>query len=421
MGVGGLAPVRLGGARMTVAKSQAPVLLSRKRFEKLLILLVYIWVAEIGLYPIDSQMSLEIIKPFEQPIRYAGFLACSLLFTLNWRQATSSIRWEDKAFLGIWCLVAISTLINWRTSSLTFLPMMLAFLCACMTIRSLSFDGVAFIARLMRWTLYGSIMVSLLLPQYGLMAGDHLGRWRGLFLHKNQLGAFAAYFFILALFLPGYAHPARRALDVALAALVLVNAESSTALGAVLIALPVCLLVAARGRLPTIILSLLTIFIASLGIFFITHSEEGIFGLLGRDSTFSGRTLIWNFFMPLVMQRPWLGWGYGSTVIYGDYVAVAQATIWSNLRSTHNGYITIALAGGIGSLAIFVTTILRKLLREVWSRFGRTETLGIIIIYSVSNFVEAWFGFSVCLALLLFLIIGSPRVANSGLSGSYGG
>jgi O-antigen ligase len=76
---------------------------------------------------------------------------------------------------------------------------------------------------------------------------------------------------------------------------------------------------------------------------------------LGRDSTFSGRTLIWQVAWEYVAPRPLLGYGFGATTYGGFARTILQ---WLGVDSPHNGYLDLTLSIGIVGLLVFVLSVL---------------------------------------------------------------
>ena len=76
---------------------------------------------------------------------------------------------------------------------------------------------------------------------------------------------------------------------------------------------------------------------------------------VGRDATFSGRTLIWSI-LPRFVGNPWLGAGYES-FLSGSRLVQLKAIIDQTFQEAHNGYLEVWLnLGWIGVLlfALFV-------------------------------------------------------------------
>jgi O-antigen ligase len=94
---------------------------------------------------------------------------------------------------------------------------------------------------------------------------------------------------------------------------------------------------------------------------------------VGRDATFSGRTVIWHI-LPSLVRNPWLGAGY-ETYLSGPRLVQLKAIIDKTFQEAHNGYLEVWLnLGWIGSslFALLVVTGYRKIVVA----FGRDPALG---------------------------------------------
>lgn len=85
---------------------------------------------------------------------------------------------------------------------------------------------------------------------------------------------------------------------------------------------------------------------------------------LGKDVTFTGRTLIWETVLLHIISSPIFGQGY----LTGDQMAMLiDGNIWSARRSAHNMYLQFLFDGGIILLAVMIAffySISRKIIHE---------------------------------------------------------
>jgi len=72
---------------------------------------------------------------------------------------------------------------------------------------------------------------------------------------------------------------------------------------------------------------------------------------LGRDTTFSGRTVIWHI-LPTFVRNPWLGAGY-ETFLMGPRLVQLKAIIDKTFQEAHNGYIEVWLNLGWIGVSLF--------------------------------------------------------------------
>jgi O-antigen ligase len=228
----------------------------------------------------------------------------------------------------------------------------------------------------------------------------HYGGYFGYFLGKNYLGEFSAIPCLLSLheiFYPGR----RRAFGIivfAIAIVLLFLANSKTALGIVLLApllAGLTLIVRKISRLsPAIILFSLPLFYAVLS------SVSGfnlnrVSYIIYRDSTFTGRSIIWDFASYEISRRPLLGWGYQSFWLVGDDApSVIEAPGFiKQMPNAHNGYYDTTLEMGYTGyilLLIFLLATLHAVGRmadraplRAWS------ALSIVLFIIIYNYLES--------------------------------
>jgi len=220
---------------------------------------------------------------------------------------------------------------------------------------------------LLAWT-YGLLLVlsfffAVAIPQYGLMAGVHEGALRGVFTHKNQFGAFMApggVIFLLNAFRgEKYSWVYWGLLVLNCGAMVM--SQSTTALGTFAVMLLLCLIYRIfRWRYEVMISAVLAVTLVGLAILIWIAGYVGsdsLVGLVGKDTTLSGRTDIWKYVWDQIQLRPWLG--YGLAAFWNGYdgpsgyiqLAMRIAVIYA-----HNGFLDIWLSIGLVGLGIFLVS-----------------------------------------------------------------
>lgn len=252
------------------------------------------------------------------------------------------------------------------------------------------------------------------------------GGYSGYFGGKNYLGEFAVVMFLLALHEIRY-RGARLVVAIGFAitaVTLLVLSESKTSLGLALLMPPlaaVTLIAARKMRLSPATL-LLAIPIGY--IIFSTITGIGtnrISYMIYGDSSFTGRTVIWEFAKYEISQKPLLGWGYQSFWLSGPTApSILEAPGWvKEMPNAHNGYYDTLLETGyvgLGILLCFIFATLRAIGRIAKSDPIRAWSLLSLALYVIFyNFMESlWFrGFE--FLWILFLLIGAEaaRFAQS--------
>lgn len=161
-----------------------------------------------------------------------------------------------------------------------------------------------------------SFFFGLVMPAYGVMSSDFPGAWRGVYGGKNQLG-YAMSLATPTLLACAIANPQRRKLWLGFAAgalALIVLSTSKTALLSCMAGLCFLPVIALCRRHPA--LGTLAVFgaVSLVGLFaaILVLAPELVFKLIGRDATFTGRTLIWDAVKRQIDLQPLTGYGYGA-------------------------------------------------------------------------------------------------------------
>jgi exopolysaccharide production protein ExoQ len=207
-----------------------------------------------------------------------------------------------------------------------------------------------------------SFLLAVLVPSIGRHTGleavqyVHAGRWRGIFGHKNGLGPWAAYGTVF-LFTHSWMAGGPRlywwfARISAIACLIF--AESSTAVVMVLAMISAWAILQLLRRNSAGFVATLVGGIAVSAAILYYFAGEALFEFLGRDSTLSGRTLVWNLALQQFWERPLTGHGYLS--LGGEtFLVLLEQAIQQAILGAESGYLTLLLdLGLIGFLLFFV-------------------------------------------------------------------
>ena len=217
------------------------------------------------------------------------------------------------------------------------------------------------------------------IPKYGIMAGIHEGRWRGIYNHKNTLGKVIApglVVFLLSAF-NSKKYSWLFWMAFSLAFILLVRSSSTTSLinGICLIAVSISFRVF-RWRDNLMVPS--TITIASLGTIFyiiVSVTTEAILTALGKDTTLTGRGDMWPYIFEMIGKKPILGYGFGAFWYGPDTPSffIWRVTGWKPPNS-HNGFLDLWLQIGLVGLVIFVFGFLVITLPRAFYWVRRTRT-----------------------------------------------
>lgn len=240
--------------------------------------------------------------------------------------------------------------------------------------------------QLLAWTLgiagLSSAAVALALPRRGLMgleetaaeAYAHAGAWRGVFGHKNVLGRAMVLSALVFLFLANSSRKYRWVAWIGFGFSVglIVLSTSKTAL----VILPIVMALlplyrALRWKNTLAVFVLITLILVGGGVaLFLVSNPEWFLGVLGRDVTLTGRTVLWAAVFYKIWERPWLGYGYDGFWQGWDG---ESAFVWSLVRwevpNAHNGFFDLWLDLGLLGLSTFTLLFVKTCFRAAtWIR-----------------------------------------------------
>jgi exopolysaccharide production protein ExoQ len=299
--------------------------------------------------------------PFRAPTQMGIYFLTALLFLQNWRLTLRSMR-EAWLFWALLALVIASpawsvdrslsarTAVWLTATSLLGLYFDLRFPVR----RQLQFLGFVFAIVIVL-----SIDFVAFVPKLGLEPSIHAGAWRGAFVHRNSLGrAMALATLVYALLLL----TARRSLAfvivlIACAITLAIRSQSATApllIASLVLLVPLRGIIRIKGfSLPAAIIASCLV-VASVGWLAIANIDF-LLHLVGRDSTLSGRPLLWFSLLSVVQRKLLLGYGLlgfwkGSA---GDAAPIEALVGWKPGQA-HNGFIDLALDIGVLGLGLFL-------------------------------------------------------------------
>jgi O-antigen ligase len=218
--------------------------------------------------------------------------------------------------------------------------------------------------RLLLWT-FGlamglSILFAVLLPSFGIHQSDWVGRWRGIYTHKNTFGRNMGFSFFCFSLLALFGNRQHRWLGwtasaIAIALIILSGSVTPIFSSlAVIVLLPIYSLCRWRYSLKPLIfltIGLLNTIVLTL----VAANTAPLLAVFGRDPTFTGRTPLWAILAEIIQRRPLLGYGY-SAFWLGKGSAAEE--VWLRLSwqpdYAHNGYFDLALQLGFIGLSLFL-------------------------------------------------------------------
>jgi O-antigen ligase len=174
------------------------------------------------------------------------------------------------------------------------------------------------------------------------------------------------------------------------------------------------LLLEKRGkRIKAGILTAMTVFLILFGVAVVFSSGSGIrffASSAGRDATLTGRTLVWTSLLPVVIDNPILGKGFG-----GFWTSRTRELY--EISGAHSGYLDVLLGTGFIGLA-FLTMFLLSSCRKAHRELSRDLSWGLlwicylilILIHNIGESSVDSFTAQLTAILLFFTVCSSEKV-----------
>lgn len=365
---GGTASAWLGRVKDASA-SQYDVLPSI-RFGIALAALLLVFVGFQPFVDISTAAALEVVEGSEAATYFALLalvVAAFMFLPAGATRALRSLLRPVNLMIFAWLLLAVMVAPD-RFASLKrlFLSLAVFALAAMIPLLMGSLRGLA------RVLLIGALVVIclsylgvLLAPEYAIhQARDavepHLaGDWRGIYGHKNVTAAVMAGFVIVGFFCirSGMIFFGGAAMIAALGFLAASHGKSAT--GLIFVAFALGWMASGRrslwAKVCIALLPLALLNFLSVGSV-VSEGARAVLGLLPIDTTFTGRTEIWEFAIASIVDRPVTGYGYQA--FWGSEIVRSQSdkgADWAVLAATsHNSYVDLALTIGLPGLLFIV-------------------------------------------------------------------
>jgi O-antigen ligase len=230
------------------------------------------------------------------------------------------------------------------------------------------------ILRILVWTLSIAALLSVVfavaLPSYGISSNSR-GAWRGIYPHKNALGSLMGVNAVLLLLLKPRNWRYRWALwaGVGLSVSLVLLSTSKGALVSFLVLLTLLPLYRSlrwNYTLAIPFLITLLLIIGGLGIWLLENLDDIVVNKLGKDLTFTGRTVLWEAVIEMIQQRPLLGYGYSAfwRGWEGPSASLLNVGDWA-VPNSHNGILDLWLDLGLVGVIAFMLGLLMNFVRAV--------------------------------------------------------
>ena len=143
-----------------------------------------------------------------------------------------------------------------------------------------------------------------------------------------------------------------------------------------------------RGKFNKVPLFLALAVIALLGLSIVLAVDfepvNEFLAFLGKDSTLTGRTIIWERGADIIVQKPYLGLGYQAfweAPAYASDVMMIRAAVLESIGGFHNGYLEAIVATGIPGVVLYALLIVTAVAVTVRSAIKQSSPLHVASAY----------------------------------------
>ena len=207
------------------------------------------------------------------------------------------------------------------------------------------------------------------------------GDFRGIFSQKNVLGQVMVGGVLAALHCARIRGGFRSTCVIALCTIVAFMSKSSTSILTIFLLLWLDMLgrLYLKGGPIRILASCLAIVSVAITIYFVMNADL-IFNILGKDSSLTGRTLIWPYVIDEIGEKPILGWGFcafwSPLNPIGGRIAEAIGTTIA-IKNAHNGLLELLLEIGFVGTAFFIFLWVRNFVLALKCMNGPARQIGL--------------------------------------------
>lgn len=239
-----------------------------------------------------------------------------------------------------------------------------------------------------------SLAVYFINPEFGRMpewvGGKHVvgSRLAGIAGTANAVGYISAFTIVALYYHRKFFEEKTKILHLILTAgsfVALIMSNSKTAMVALVLSIALASLV--RPTLGKMLLCFVLVCLAI--IFSVTVDYDALFTVLSRSGdaqeiwTGTGRSAIWSVVVDMIAERPFFGWGYGSSVmILGERAALVGFTA----THSHNAFLQVALTTGLVGLFFFVGIFLTKIFYAI--KFRDQANVAFILFLLIDGITE---------------------------------
>jgi Lipid A core - O-antigen ligase and related enzymes len=230
------------------------------------------------------------------------------------------------------------------------------------------------------------------IPHYGLAVGEHLGKWQGIFTHKNTLGSFGTLAFSISFWYWLISKSKVAALSAVLASILVLGSQSTTAVGILLVLLIFNIVNVFPSIRKAIYKKRVWILLGLLSLSMFAVYATVTFGVDSSDEkygTFSNRNVIWIYIFAKAAMSPVFGYGLDQLSVANSLDGTDFASQVGFLAaSAHNGFMeTLYSLGVTGLITVFL--ILIVFVRNLANNKAFTLFLGYVFVFIIENTFES--------------------------------
>jgi exopolysaccharide production protein ExoQ len=253
-------------------------------------------------------------------------------------------------------------------------------------------------------SLFLSLFIVIIFPNWGLQGYEGDWVWRGIFDHKNRLGRVASLAFLASIIFQIRATKKVRILTFFLivsSLIVLIFSKSATSLvlSVTMSGFVAVMYYARRTRKDLLVFMIILFLVFGIAALFISSNYEPILSWLGKDGSIADRYILWTRAFHMGSFKPILGYGYSAFWLGfdGPSAYVWEGIHWRPLHG-HNGYLDLWLDLGL----VGVILLLILMVKLVFKLFNR-----LILASNESDFNNYLFHLTFCVYMLIYNITES--------------
>jgi exopolysaccharide production protein ExoQ len=358
------------------------------------------------------------------------YLAVAALALIESRRTIWSIR-RNPAIMGLLLLALASAMWAEMPNLVLRRAIALAGTCLFGVVLAMRFSVVEQL-RLLRWAFrFAAVLsVAIVVLGHGVIISTGGESVRGVFNHKNRLGAAMALALLVEWYIPEKTRSLKilRAISLSLFASLLLYSNSMTSVVTVAVTLLIMLTFKTIYRRYKLLVPVLfpVVLVAGLLLAAAGVSVSSLTESMGRSSDLTGRTELWGSIITMILDRPILGFGFSG---FWDGASSEASVVESNIgwspSYSHNGYLEITLSLGLVGLFLLLWILRAGFRRALFQAQNAKATpdlwpLAFLVFFTIHNLAECTILWQNCLewSLCIATIMASDPKLRATVDGT---